>query len=78
MKTSILDMESYTYAVKAQRLLSSHGIACRVKRREKNAERGCGYSLHIFGSFPIAAKLLDNQLIPYSLVSGGGEADDKL
>ena len=75
---SILDMPSYTHAVKAQRLLRSRGYPCRIKRREKSSERGCGYSVHITGNSESAISLLESNNIPYSVISGGGEGDDQL
>ncbi|WP_081373547.1 DUF3343 domain-containing protein [Ruminococcus flavefaciens] len=77
MTNSILDMPSYTYAVKAQRLLRSRGYPCRIKRREKSAERGCGYSVHLTGGSEIAVRLLESHGIPY-VISGGGEVNDQL
>ena len=78
MTNSILDMPSYTYAVKAQRLLRSRGYPCMIKRREKSSERGCGYSVHIAGGSESAVKLLESRGIPYSVVNDGGEGDDQL
>ncbi|WP_162148456.1 putative Se/S carrier-like protein [Ruminococcus flavefaciens] len=78
MTISILDMPSYTYAVKAQRLLRSRGYPCRIRRREKSSDRGCGYSVHITGSSESPARLLESYNIPYSVISGGGEGDDQL
>ena len=78
LTSTILDMPSYTYALKAQRLMRSRGYPCRIKRREKSAERGCGYSVHIMGSSDSPLKLLDRYAVPYTLISGGGEVNDKL
>lgn len=78
LKKCIFDMPSYTYALKAQRMLRTHGYQCRVVRREKSAERSCGYSLVIDRNCKNAVDLLDRYDIPYSLRNSGGEDDDKL
>ncbi|MBR6968804.1 MAG: DUF3343 domain-containing protein [Ruminococcus sp.] len=65
-------MPSYTYAVKAQRLLRSRGLACTVKRTEKSSGRGCGFSLHINGDGRAAADMLRYYGIPFEEEEGGG------
>ena len=74
----ILDMPSYTYAVKAQRLLRARGCPCTIKRREKSSGYGCGFSVIADESCQSAADVLDMYDIPYSLRNGGGKEDDKL
>lgn len=74
----ILDMPSYTYAVKAQRMLRARGYPCIIKRRGKESENGCGFSLHINGSCDRAAELLDAYSVPYTVRKGGDVEDDKL
>lgn len=76
MNICILDMPSYTYAVKAQRLLRARGYPSRIKRRERTPERGCGFSLRINGACDNALRVLDSYDIPYSI--GGGDDNDKL
>lgn len=71
-------MPSYTYAVKAQRLLHTRGYPCRIVRREKTPERSCGYSLIVQKNCLSAAEMLDKYAVPYSLRDSGGEDDDKL
>ena len=71
-------MPSYTYAVKAQRLLHTRGYPCRIKRREKSPERSCGYSVIVLKNCREAAATLDKYAVPYSLRGGGGEDDDEL
>lgn len=65
-------MTSYTYAVKAEKLLRSRGFSCRTVRNEKISQDGCGYQLYISGRCPQALELLRNYSIPYTLVSDGG------
>ncbi|MBQ6168490.1 MULTISPECIES: putative Se/S carrier-like protein [Ruminococcus] len=77
LKICILDMPSYTYAVKAQRLLRARGYPCRIRRREKTSSEGCGFSVLINGSCEGAERLLTGYAVPYS-VRGGGADDDKL
>lgn len=62
----IAEMPSYTYAVKAERLLKSRKIRCEIKRREE----GCGYDLHIYNKTALA--ILDKNAIPYELKKSGG------
>ena len=77
LKTCILDMPSYTYAVKAQRLLRARGFPCRIRRREKTSAEGCGFSVHVSGSCRSAKAVLSGYAVPYT-VRGGGADDDKL
>ena len=74
----VFDMPSYTHAVKGQRLLRARGVPCALKRRERSLARGCGYSVHVYGSGAEAAELLEAYRIPFSVRNSGGEDDDKL
>ncbi len=56
----ILEMPSYTYAVKAEGLLRSRGIPAEIIRREE----GCGYNLRIYSDS--AADILNKMGIPYT------------
>lgn len=56
----ILEMPSYTYAVKAEGLLRSRGIPVEMLRREE----GCGYNLRIYSDS--AADILDDMGIPFT------------
>ncbi len=56
----ILEMPSYTYAVKAEGLLRSRGIPVEMIRREE----GCGYDLRIYSDS--AANILTDKGIPYT------------
>ena len=78
MTNCILDMPSYTYAVKAQRLLRARGYPCTIKRREKSSGSSCGFSLAISRDCSKAAEVLDMYGIPYSIKNGGVTEDDKL
>lgn len=74
----IIDMPSYTYAIKGQRLLRARGFPCTVKRRGKDSRSGCGFSVVLHVNCESAAKVLDMYDIPYSISNGGDEGDDKL
>lgn len=65
-------MPSYTYAMKAERLLRSRGFICQVKRSENTDPAGCGYSLKINGGCKEALAILDNYSVPYTDISNGG------
>ncbi|MCR5599751.1 MAG: hypothetical protein K6G33_03275 [Ruminococcus sp.] len=71
-------MPSYTYAVKAQRLLRTRGYPCSIERRVRSSERSCGYSLIPETNCRAAAELLKSYNVPFSLRIGGGEDNDKL
>lgn len=72
LKGCIAEMPSYTYAVKSEKLLKARGYQCEIHREEANFEKGCGYSLKIYGNCDQAVKLLDNYSIPYTSFSYGG------
>ncbi len=73
MKVCSVAMPSYTYAMKAEKLLSARGFICSVKRRTGNESlSGCGYSLIISGSCSDALYILDRYSIPYTLDAEGG------
>ena len=61
LKICSIDMPSYTYAVKAKKLLASRGIKCDIKRRENT----CGYALGIYGDCRSATEILDKYAVPY-------------
>lgn len=69
MNKCILEMPSYTYAQKAERLLRSKGIPSEVKRRST----GCGYVLHIRTDCRTAVAILEKSGIPHVLREHGGE-----
>ncbi|MDD6278786.1 MAG: DUF3343 domain-containing protein [Oscillospiraceae bacterium] len=72
MKPCIAAMPSYTYVMKGEKLLRARGISCEIKRNEKIAENGCGYSLYISGSCEYAEKILKNYSIPVTITPYGG------
>ena len=59
-------MPSFTYAMKAEKLLRSRRIPCEIKRNDSSSEAGCGYSLLISGSCDSALGILKKYSIPYS------------
>ncbi|MBQ8296830.1 MAG: DUF3343 domain-containing protein [Ruminococcus sp.] len=65
-------MPSYTYAMKAEKLLRSRKFSCEVRRSEKSSEAGCGYSLFISGDCSGALEVLRKYSIPYTMLPGGG------
>jgi hypothetical protein len=67
MNKCIMEMPSYTYAQKADKLLRSKGIPCEVKRRST----GCGYVLHVHTDCRTAAAVLDRHGIPFVLREHG-------
>lgn len=65
-------MPSYTYALKAEKLLKARGYQAEVRRREKTSSAGCGYSLYIGHNCPQALEILRKNAIPFKGLSGGG------
>lgn len=70
LKICTVDMPSYTYAVKGERLLRTRGYPAEIRRN--SGENGCGFSLVIRGDCRGALKLLAAYSVPYSLPGGGG------
>ena len=66
MTICIVDMPSYTYAVKGEKLLKARGYPCEIKRKEDTEGKGCGFSLVIHGSCTAAVELLRRYSIPVS------------
>lgn len=64
-------MPSYTYAVKAERILRSHGIACEI-RRKTLPDEGCGYSLYLTKDCGLAINILKKNKLPLTNITGGG------
>lgn len=67
MNKCILEMPSYTYAQKAERLLRSKGVQSEVKRHST----GCGTVLHVHTGCRAAAAILDRYGIPFILRETG-------
>jgi hypothetical protein len=63
---------SYTYAIKADRILKAYGFKSEIKRRERTASTGCGYYLHISHDCSKALEILRKNSIPINLLPGGG------
>lgn len=61
MNEFIAEMPSYTYALKAEKLLKARGIRCEIKRREE----GCGYNLQVYNKTSLA--VLSKNGVPYKL-----------
>lgn len=73
MTVCFVGMPSYTFAVKAEKLLRSKGYQCRVVRKEKTASESCGFMLKVNGHCREAAEILDRYAVPYkSLTDDGG------
>ncbi|MDE7365225.1 MAG: DUF3343 domain-containing protein [Ruminococcus sp.] len=55
------EMPSYTYAMKAEKLLKARGIRCEIKRREE----GCGYNICLYNK--TSFEILRKNGIPFKL-----------
>ena len=71
MKECIAAMPTYTFALKAQKLLHARGFPCEIKRSDTSVREGCGYSLHINGNCAAAAEVLRRYSVPFTGMSGG-------
>ena len=65
MAKNRLLMSSYTYAVKAEKLLKTKGIACDIERNEDTAHEGCGYSVRFDAKTVSAEEILKSGGIPF-------------
>ncbi|MBR6386387.1 MAG: DUF3343 domain-containing protein [Ruminococcus sp.] len=63
MNNCLAEMPSYTYAVKAAKLLQSRGINCKIVRSEKK----CGYSIEIHGRCRDSADILNKYSVPFNM-----------
>ena len=63
-------MPSYTYALKARRLLSARGYPCEIKRNEKPGSEGCSWLIAASGECRAVLELLRSAGIPYTLPGG--------
>lgn len=68
----ILEMPSYTFAVKSEKLLKARGISCELKRNINAAPGSCGYSLHVKRDFNRASEILKKNGIPFIIKEKGG------
>ncbi|MBR3283591.1 MAG: DUF3343 domain-containing protein [Ruminococcus sp.] len=73
MRVCIVEMPSYTYAVKGEKLLSSRGYPCKIKRNISASPGSCGYSLFIYKDVKNAVAVLEQYRIPYTRITYGGE-----
>lgn len=72
MTACSMAMPSYTYAMKAEKLLKTRGIACEIIRNEKTSADGCGYSVYIKNNCSDAMEILRNYAVPYTGITEGG------
>lgn len=72
MTVIILEMPSYTFAVKGEKLLKARGISCELKRNINASPGSCGYSLHVRGDFSRAAEILKKNGVPFIVKERGG------
>lgn len=59
------DMPSYTFAIKAQKLLKARGYVCEIKRSQSNPDSGCGYYISFSGDCSKAEEILRNYSVPF-------------
>ena len=66
MRNCVITFPSYTYAIKAFKLLRARNIECRIVRSGHSSEEGCGYSLEAYGNCGEIRKILDDYAVPYN------------
>lgn len=64
MKLCAADMPSYTFAIKAQKILKARGYFCEIKRKSDSSE-GCGYYLSFSGDCGEVKRLLERYSLPF-------------
>ena len=72
VKVCTVEMPSYTYALKSEKLLITRGYECKVARKEKTSSGSCGYLLKTSGSCSEITGILENYAVPYRIISDGG------
>lgn len=65
MDNCMIAFPSYTYAVKAQRMLRARGYRCELRRRE-DTEHGCGWDVLVRSDCADVFRLLDYNRIHYT------------
>lgn len=68
----IMEMPSYTFALKGEKLLKARGISCELKRNINASPGGCSYALHIRSDGKKAAEILKNNAVPFTIKEKGG------
>lgn len=61
----IMEMPSYTFAVKGEKLLKARGISCDLKRNVNASPGSCGYSLYVRSDGKRAAEILKMNAVPF-------------
>ncbi len=71
MNTTILGVETITYAIKARKLLSGMGIPSKLIKADKiDTRNGCGYAIEIDSNdFLSAVAVLRRHNINYTLLA---------
>ena len=68
LKQCNADMPSYTFAIKAQKLLKARGYFCEIKRNQNISNSGCGYYLIINESCERAEEILKKYSVPFERI----------
>ena len=59
------DMPSYTFAMKAQKLLGARGYFCEIKRLPSTSDSGCGYYISVSGDCSQIENILKKYSVPF-------------
>ena len=69
------DMPSYTFAMKAQKILKARGYLCEIKRNTSSAESGCGYYISVSRNCSEIKNILESYSVPFKKMRK--ESDDE-
>ena len=69
------DMPSYTFAMKAQKILKARGYLCEITRNTSSAESGCGYYISVSGNCSEIKNILESYSVPFEKMRK--ESDDE-
>jgi len=69
------DMPSYTFAMKAQKLLKARGYVCEIRRSQSSSESGCGYYISTSGDCKKIKEILENYSVPFENLRRGLNTD---
>lgn len=71
MLTTAFRVNSITYAMRGKSVLEKNGIRVRIERStDQTRQKGCGYSLIVWGQADLAKRLLIKNNIPIRGIDG--------
>ncbi len=77
MMRCFADMPSYTFAMKAQKILKARGYVCEIKRNTSSAESGCGYYISVSADCSEIKDVLESYSVPFEKMRKESEDEQK-